>query len=132
MLDLSPVKLFVVFLVVVVLLGPKRLPEVARQMGAGWRRLRDLYERMDHEVRRNIPDLPSTQDIARLARSPVTFFEQLAHLPADGHDPPATDHGSAPSLGPTDVPAPLARPAAANGHAPPVAANGHAPPVAAN
>ncbi len=38
MLDLGPTKLLVIFIVVVVLLGPDKLPQVARQLGNGWRR----------------------------------------------------------------------------------------------
>ena len=78
MLDLSPTKLIIIFVVVVVLLGPNRLPEVARQLGAGWRKLRDLHSQIDRELRQSVPDLPSSQDIVRFARSPITLLNQLA------------------------------------------------------
>lgn len=78
MLDLSPTKLLIIFIVVVVLLGPKRLPEVARQLGAGWRRLRELQLQLDRDIRRSLPDLPSSQDIVRFARSPMTLLDELA------------------------------------------------------
>jgi TatA/E family protein of Tat protein translocase len=77
-LDLSPTKLLIIFIVMVVLLGPKRLPEVARQLGAGWRRLREVHGKFDRELRETMPDLPSSQDIVRLARSPITLLNQLA------------------------------------------------------
>lgn len=83
MLDLSPTKLVIVFIVVVVLLGPKRLPEVARQLGTGWRKLRELHDQVDHELRTTLPDLPSSQDIVRFVRSPVALLSQLAD-PRDG------------------------------------------------
>ena len=86
MLDLSPTKLIIIFVVVVVLLGPKRLPEVARQLGAGWRKVRELHLRLDSELRQAVPDLPSSQDIVRFARSPVTLLNQLADV-----------HGESPS-----------------------------------
>ena len=86
MLDLSPTKLIIIFVVVVVLLGPKRLPEVARQLGAGWRKVRELHLRLDSELRQAVPDLPSSQDIVRFARSPVTLLNQLADV-----------HGQSPS-----------------------------------
>ena len=82
MLDLSPTKLLIIFVVVVVLLGPKRLPEVARQLGAGWRKLRELHLQVDRELRQSLPDLPSSQEIVRFARSPVALLNQLA----DRHD----------------------------------------------
>jgi Sec-independent protein translocase protein TatA len=82
MLDLSPVKLLLFLVVAMVLLGPDKLPQVARQLGAGWRKLQEFRERIDREVRENIPDLPSTHDIARLARSPVALLNELASYEA--------------------------------------------------
>jgi len=90
-LDLSPTKLLIIFVVVVVLLGPKRLPEVARQLGAGWRKLRDLHGQLDRELRQTMPDLPSSQDIVRFARSPITLLNQLADRPGEGQ---STSSGS--------------------------------------
>lgn len=61
-----------------ILMGPDKLPEVAHKLGAGWRTLKKLQERVESEVREAIPDLPSTGDIARIARSPVNLLNQLA------------------------------------------------------
>ncbi len=80
MLDLSPAKLLIIFIVAMVLLGPDKLPQVAKQMGAGWRRLKAFTEKVDQDVRQSIPDLPSTRDIARYARSPAALLEELARM----------------------------------------------------
>jgi sec-independent protein translocase protein TatB len=80
MLDLSPAKLLVIVIVAVILLGPDKLPQVARQVGAAWRKLRDFQQRVDQEVRQNVPDLPSTQEIARFARSPMAVLNRWAAL----------------------------------------------------
>jgi TatA/E family protein of Tat protein translocase len=93
-LDLSPTKLVVILVVAVVLLGPKRLPQVARQLGAGWRRVREVSRQIDQEVRHSIPDLPSSQDIVRFARSPVTLLNQLADMPATPPDALVEDPGA--------------------------------------
>lgn len=86
MLDLSPTKLVIIFVVVIVLLGPKRLPQVARQLGGAWRKLRTFASQMDDELRKTVPDLPSSHEIARFARSPVSILNRLADLPQrDGH-----------------------------------------------
>lgn len=103
MLDLGPTKLLLIFIVIVVLLGPDKLPQVARQLGSGWRRLRQLQERMETELRETVPDLPSTQEIARFARSPMTLLSRLSDLTEDEL---AADPGA---------PAPGADPAAAGG-----------------
>lgn len=68
----------VVVAVILLLMGPDKLPEVAHKLGAGWRTLKKLQERVEAEVREAIPDLPSTGDIARIARSPVNLLNQLA------------------------------------------------------
>lgn len=91
MLDLSPTKILIILIVGVLLLGPKRLPQVARQLGAGWRRLRELHDQIDSEVRKSIPDLPSSHDLVRMARSPVALLNQLAEMPTE--PPAANGHG---------------------------------------
>jgi TatA/E family protein of Tat protein translocase len=78
MLSLSPVKLLVIVAVVVLLLGPDKLPEVARKLGTSWQYLRRFQQRVENEVRDAIPDLPSTGDIARMARSPINVLNRLA------------------------------------------------------
>ena len=83
MLSLNPEKLLVVLVVALVLLGPDKLPRLARQLGAGWRQLKEFQQRVEREVRETMPDLPPTHEIARLARSPARFLNSLAKLPED-------------------------------------------------
>lgn len=68
----------VIVAVVLVLLGPDKLPEVAHRVGSTWRAMKRLQEKVEAEVREAIPDLPSTHDIVRIARSPVNMLNQLA------------------------------------------------------
>lgn len=91
MLDLDPVKLLILFIVAMILLGPDKLPQVARQLGAGWRKIREYHDQIDRELRANVPDLPSTQDLARLARSPMALLNQLAEMPATLDEPLVED-----------------------------------------
>jgi sec-independent protein translocase protein TatB len=79
---LSPAKLLVVLLVAIVVLGPDKLPKVARQIGSLWGDFRRLRERLETDVRGNVPDLPSTERISQAVRSPITFLDSLA----DTHD----------------------------------------------
>ena len=104
MLDLTPVKLLSLFIVVMVLVGPDKLPQVARQLGSGWRKLQEYRDRVDQEVRQNIPDLPSSQEIVRFARSPIALLNQLAStaatpelVPDPGDLEPRADAGSWPA-----------------------------------
>jgi sec-independent protein translocase protein TatB len=82
-LNLDPSKLLIIAVVAVILLGPDRLPQVARQVGAAWRTFGEFRNRMESEVRNSIPDLPSSADIARLARSPSALLNHLSNMAPD-------------------------------------------------
>lgn len=82
MLDLDPAKLLVILVVGLVVLGPERLPQLARQAGSLWADVRRLRKRLEDEVRSNFPDLPSTHELTRAVRSPVSLLDRLA----DAHE----------------------------------------------
>jgi TatA/E family protein of Tat protein translocase len=104
---LSPVKIMVIVAVVLLLMGPDKLPEAAHRLGSSWRALKRLQERVESEVRDVIPDLPSTGDIARIVRSPVNLLNQLSDR-VDAKES-AEDRMNAPPV-PTEVVAPLITP----------------------
>ena len=91
MLNLDPAKLLVIAVVAVILLGPDKLPQVARQVGAAWHAFGEFRHKMESEVRSSIPDLPSSADIARLARSPSALLDHLSKM--DGGTDPAGSTG---------------------------------------
>ena len=64
--------------VALIVLGPDKLPQVAKQAGAMWHTLRNLQQRVEDEIRQVAPDLPRSSDIVRYARSPVALLDQLA------------------------------------------------------
>jgi sec-independent protein translocase protein TatB len=80
MLNLDPGKLLVIGVVAIILLGPDRLPQVARQLGGAWRSFNEFRHRMESEVRNTMPDLPPTSEIARLARSPSALLNHLSNM----------------------------------------------------
>ena len=83
MLNLDPGKLLVIAVVAIILLGPDQLPQVARQVGGAWRSFNEFRHRMESEVRSTMPDLPSTSEIARLARSPSALLNHLSNMGTD-------------------------------------------------
>jgi Sec-independent protein translocase protein TatA len=119
MLSLNPEKLFIVLIVALVLLGPDKLPKVARQVGAGWSKLRAFQQRIESEVRETMPDLPSSHEIARIARSPISYLTSMA---GSGDtlvpDPAAPTNGATAQGGawPVDPASPHGAPSS-NGHA---------------
>jgi TatA/E family protein of Tat protein translocase len=110
MLSLSPAKLLVILVIALIVLGPEKLPQVARQIGAAWHDLRDWRSRIESEVRGTFPNLPPTHEVADAVRSPLAFLDRLADehervLQGDGDeaeessDPAGTDAlGPAPPL----------------------------------
>jgi TatA/E family protein of Tat protein translocase len=76
--DFSPTKILLIVVVTAVLLGPDKIPDVARSIGSAWRTLKRLQERVETEVRGVIPDLPDAAHLTRLARSPVHLLDELA------------------------------------------------------
>jgi sec-independent protein translocase protein TatB len=87
MLNLDPGKLLVIGVVAIILLGPDRLPQVARQIGGAWRTFNEFRHRMESEVRNTMPDLPPTSEIARLARSPSALLNHLSNMAEDDEEP---------------------------------------------
>ncbi|HEY3842641.1 MAG TPA: twin-arginine translocase TatA/TatE family subunit [Acidimicrobiales bacterium] len=85
MLNLDPAKLLIIAVVVVILLGPDKLPQVARQVGGAWRSFNEFRHRMEADVRSSIPDLPSSTEIARLARSPSALLNHLSNMSPNGN-----------------------------------------------
>ncbi len=90
---LSPAKILVVLVVAIIVLGPDKLPKVARQVGSLWGDFRRLRQRLEGDVRGNFPDLPSTEKITQAVRSPISFLDSLADTHAADNEatPPAVD-----------------------------------------
>ena len=114
MLSLSPAKLLVILVIALIVLGPEKLPQVARQIGAAWHDMRRWRARVEDEVRGTFPNLPPTHEVAQAVRSPLAFLDRLA----DEHEKALTEE-----------PGPTADPDGASGSDPPIpaASNGSAP-----
>ncbi len=102
---LSPAKVMVILVVALVVLGPDKLPKMAKQIGGLWGDFRKLRERLESDVRGSFPDLPSTEKISQAVRSPLSFLDTLADAhtgeqsgpsgPLDGSEQPGV-HGDPP------------------------------------
>jgi sec-independent protein translocase protein TatB len=82
MFFLSPAKILIILVVALVVLGPDKLPKVAKQIGGLWGDFRKFRERLETDVRGSFPDLPPTDKIAQAVRSPLSFLGTLA----DAHE----------------------------------------------
>jgi TatA/E family protein of Tat protein translocase len=78
MLLLSPPKLLMILVIALIVLGPDKLPSAARRVGAMWSEFKRWRAHLETEVRGAFPDLPSTTEIARAVRSPISLLDRLA------------------------------------------------------
>lgn len=109
MLSLSPAKILVVLIVALIVLGPEKLPGMARQIGAAWGDLRRFRTKLESEVRGVFPDLPPAHEVARAVRSPLAFLDRLADEHERGASPGAEGITSGtPSSGSGPPPSPVA------------------------
>lgn len=74
---LDPAKILLILVVALVVLGPERLPRAARQLGAAWRELTHLRERIEEEVRAALPDLDLPPIPRRPAQAMTSFVAGL-------------------------------------------------------
>ena len=83
---LSPAKLLVILVVALAVLGPDKLPTLAKQVGSLWRDFSRFRQKLESDVRGSFPDLPSTETITRAVRAPLSLLDTLADAPppADG------------------------------------------------
>ena len=58
-------------------------PTWPARVGGYWRTLNDYRMRMESHVRDSMPDLPSSTEIARLARSPSALLDHLSAMGTD-------------------------------------------------
>src|ERR1700691_6409641 len=93
MILLSPPKLLMILVIALIVLGPDKLPSTARRIGAWWSEFSRWRAHVESEVRATFPDLPSTTEIARAVRSPISMLDRLAD-----------EHGAASASGAGGVP----------------------------
>ena len=127
MLSLSPAKILVVLVIMLIVLGPDKLPGMARQIGATWHDFRTWRSKLETEVRGTFPDLPPTQEVARVVRSPLAFLDRLA----DEHERNLTGDGNGSDPASSPASETLAGPSPPSSDAPPAhtGVNGWAAPI---
>lgn len=75
---LDPEKILVVLVIALVVLGPEKLPRVARQLGAAWRELTRFRDKVEAEVRGALPDVDLPRIPTRPSAAVASFISDLA------------------------------------------------------
>ena len=56
--DLSFGEIFVIFLVIMIFFGPKKIPQIARELGQGLRKMRGAVDDIKQEIMKETEDNP--------------------------------------------------------------------------
>ncbi len=97
MFGISFLELMVIFLLILVVMGPEKLPEVARWMGKGLREVRKASNTLRSALTMDELDVDIGSE-QRLPAPPAREAEQSAiHLPADDPAPAASPAAGPPS-----------------------------------
>jgi sec-independent protein translocase protein TatB len=100
---LDPVKILAVLVIALIVLGPEKLPRVARQLGAAWHELTKFRDKVEAEVRQAIPEVDLPRLPTRPSAAVAGFVADLAaplraanplRPGATGVSAPAADAGS--------------------------------------
>jgi TatA/E family protein of Tat protein translocase len=65
--QIGPLEIGIVVLIALMVFGPNRLPEIARQAGGAWRELRRVQQNLRDDLHDMIHDEPSTDAPRRRA-----------------------------------------------------------------
>ncbi len=104
MLNISPQELLLILLVALLVVGPRRLPDLGRSLGKGIRELRKAQEEVRKTIQVNMDDEPPTH-ARRPAALPNASPVGDGDLPADAHPDAVSGSDVAPAAasGATDV-----------------------------
>jgi len=83
-LNLDPAKLLVILVVALVVLGPERLPAVARQMAAVLKELNRVRDQVRDEVKSALPDV----DLPKIPKIPSARGAIAGLFDTSGSSPP--------------------------------------------
>jgi sec-independent protein translocase protein TatB len=86
MLNLDPAKLLVILVIGLIVVGPEKLPALARQFSGALRSVTRYREQLEGEIKRALPDL----DLPRIPTNPSAmvsgFMSDLMSQPAGDRD----------------------------------------------
>ena len=86
-MNLGPAELFLILVVALIVFGPKKLPEVGRQVGSALRELRKMQDSVRSEINSVInPDVSTTS--RPVDTSPPAAIEEPDHTSLPAPPPP--------------------------------------------
>lgn len=114
-------ELLVIFLVVLVLFGGKKMPELARGLGKSLREFKKAAADVEQEIKRAMEEdehRPSSRPTTYVPPSPNTILPPAASGESAGYDPDFPTETAGPTAAPATSPEPPATPATSAGATP--------------
>jgi sec-independent protein translocase protein TatA len=96
-MNLGPAEIFLILVVALIVFGPKKLPEVGRQVGAAIRELRKMQDSVRSEINSVIQ--PDAGPLARPVESSTPALEEPDHTSLPAPPPPEPQPDQAPDPG---------------------------------
>jgi sec-independent protein translocase protein TatA len=106
--SLGPAEILVILVVALLVFGPNKMPEIAKQVGKGFREFRRVQQHLKSELRDVVSEFDSPSSTASVAQEPVPML-------------PPKDDDATPSSTSTPTPTPAASEPAASAPALPAA-----------
>lgn len=95
-MNLDPAKLLVILVIGLLVLGPERLPRVARQLGHLWQEFTTARDRLVEEIKEQVPDLPNPRSFRSILIDPRSPAEAagIERTPHEGSELTPADEES--------------------------------------
>jgi hypothetical protein len=77
--DLSFGEIFVIFLVIMIFFGPKKIPQIARELGQGLRKMRGAVDDIKQEIMKETEDNPVSEiknEIDKVKQEAVNLMQE--------------------------------------------------------
>jgi sec-independent protein translocase protein TatA len=96
--SLGPAEILVIMVIALLVFGPDKMPDIARQVGRGFREFRRVQNHLKAELRDVVSEFDSADDDQETGTpAPAATGDPVPSLPplnADGTDLPATENGA--------------------------------------
>ncbi|HUY05944.1 MAG TPA: twin-arginine translocase TatA/TatE family subunit [Acidimicrobiales bacterium] len=97
-MNLDPAKLLVILVIGLLVLGPERLPRVARQLGHLWHEFTTARDRLVDEIREQVPDLPHPRSFRSILIDPLSAVDTRVPVDSDREGKAPTGGGQGGSV----------------------------------
>jgi sec-independent protein translocase protein TatA len=98
--SLGPAEILVVLVVALLVFGPNKMPEIARQVGKGFREFRRVQQHLKSELRDVVSEFDSPSTTPAVQPDPVPMLPPKEEAPAPPELTPPSPEASAPSANP--------------------------------